>query len=47
MTYCPPSMSHALRVTSSEPKTAIIVNWTLGGLQEVWDEGAYMLGEEA
>ena len=47
VTYCPPSMSHAMRVTSSEPLTAIIVNWTPGGRQEVWDEGAYMLGEEA
>lgn len=47
VTYCPPNMSHAMRVTSSEPLTAIIVNWTPDGRREVWDTGAVMLDEEA
>ena len=47
VTYCPPSMSHAMRVTSSEPVRAIIVNWAPGGDEKYWETGAYMLDEEA
>ena len=43
VTYCPPSMSHAMRVTSKEPLRAIIVNWAPGGDEKVWETGAYML----
>ena len=45
VTYCPPSMSHAMRVTSNEPLRAIIVNWAPGGDEKYWETGAYMLGE--
>ena len=45
VTYCPPSMSHAMRVTSSEPVRAIIVNWAPGGDEKYWETGAYMLDE--
>ena len=45
VTYCPPSMSHAMRVTSEEPLIAIIVNWAPGGDEKVWETGAYMLDE--
>ena len=47
VTYCPPNMSHAMRVTSSEPVRAIIVNWAPEGNQEYFETGAYMLDEEA
>ena len=47
VTYCPPNMSHAMRVTSSEPVRAIIVNWAPEGKQEYFETGAYMLDEEA
>lgn len=43
VTYCPPSMSHAMRVTSEEPLRAIIINWAPGGDEKVWETGAYML----
>ena len=43
VTYCPPSMSHAMRVTSEEPLRAIVVNWAPGGDEKVWETGAYML----
>ena len=45
VTYCPPSMSHAMRVTSEEPLRAIVVNWAPGGDEKVWETGAYMLEE--
>ena len=31
VTHCPPDMSHAMRVTSSEPLRAIIIGWAPGG----------------
>ncbi len=37
VTHCPPNMSHALRVTSSEPLRAIIVGWAPDGDQSVWE----------
>ena len=46
VTYCPPNMSHAMRVTSSEPLRAMIVNWAPDGRQEVWDGISVMLKEE-
>ena len=46
VTYCPPSMSHAMRVTSSEPLRAIIINWAPDGNQEYFEGGAYMLDEK-
>ena len=45
VTHCPPNMSHAMRVTSSEPLRAIIVAWAPGGRQEVWDVPSKMLKE--
>ena len=47
VTYCPPNMSHAMRVTSNEPLRAIVVNWAPGGNDEVWKTGVVMLEEEA
>ncbi len=43
VTYCPPNMSHAMRVTSSEPLTAIVVGWAPEGRREVWDVVSVML----
>ena len=37
VTYCLPNMSHAMRVTSSEPLRAIIVGWAPDGKRSVWD----------
>ena len=37
VTHCPPNMSHALRVTSSEPLQAIIVGWAPDGDRSVWN----------
>ena len=37
VTYCLPNMSHAMRVTSSEPLRAIIVGWAPDGDRSVWD----------
>lgn len=45
VTYCPPNMSHAMRVTSKKPLRAIIVNWAPGGDEKYWETGAYMLDE--
>ena len=45
VTYCPPNMSHAMRVTSKEPLRAIVVNWAPGGNDEVWKTGVVMLDE--
>ena len=46
VTHCPPNMSHAMRVTSSEPLRAIIVGWAPGGRQDVWDVASRMLEEK-
>ena len=46
VTYCLPNMSHAMRVTSSEPLTAIIVGWAPEGRREVWDGTSVMLNQE-
>ena len=35
VTHCPPDMSHAMRVTSSEPLRAIIIGWAPGGDRNV------------
>ena len=45
VTYCPPSMSHAMRVTSNEPLRAIVVNWAPGGDEKYWETGTCMLDE--
>ena len=47
VTYCPPNMSHAMKVTSSEPLKAIIVGWAPDGRREVWDGISVMLKDEA
>ena len=44
--HCPPNISHAMRVTSSEPLTAFVVNWAPDGRHEVWDGISVMLREE-
>ena len=46
VTHCPPNVSHAIRVTSSEPLRAIIVAWAPGGRHEVWDVPSKMLEEK-
>ena len=43
VTYCLPNMSHAMRVTSSEPLRAIIVGWAPDGQRSVWDSISKML----
>lgn len=35
VTHCPPNMSHAMRVTSSEPLCAIIIGWAPGGDRDI------------
>lgn len=35
VTHCPPNVSHAMRVTSSEPLRAIIIGWAPGGDREI------------
>jgi mannose-6-phosphate isomerase-like protein (cupin superfamily) len=47
VTYCPPNMSHAMRVTSDEPLRAIIVGWAPGGRHEDLEVDSVMLGEES
>jgi len=46
VTHCPPNTSHAMRVTSDEPLSAIIVGWAPGGQREVWESESVMLGAE-
>ena len=46
VTYCPPNTSHAMRVTSSEPLSAIIIGWAPGGRHEVWNVDSVMLEDE-
>ena len=43
VTYCPPNMSHAMRVTSPEPLRAIVVDWAPGGPPEGFTGDAVML----
>lgn len=45
VTYCLPNMSHAMRVTSSEPLRAIIVGWAPHGQRNVWDDISKMLDQ--
>ena len=44
VTHCPPNTSHAMRVTSDEPLSAIIVGWAPGGRREAWESESVMLG---
>ena len=46
VTHCPPNTSHAMRVTSDEPLSAIIVGWAPGGRREVWEAESVMLEAE-
>ncbi len=46
VSYCPPNMSHAMRVTSSEPLRAIIIGWAPDGDQSVWDGISQMLDSD-
>ena len=46
VTHCPPNMSHAMRVTSSEPLQAIIVGWAPDGDRSVWEGISTLLDDE-
>ncbi len=45
VTHCPPNMSHAMRVTSTEPLRAIIVGWAPDGNRSVWEGISTLLDE--
>ena len=45
VTHCPPNLSHAMRVTSSEPLRAFIVGWAPNGERSVWESDSVLLDQ--
>ena len=45
VTHCPPNMSHAMRVTSSEPLRAFIIGWAPNGERSVWEGISVLLDQ--
>ena len=45
VTHCPPNLSHAMRVTSSESLRAFIVSWAPNGERSVWESDSVLLDQ--
>lgn len=43
VTHCPPNVSHAMRVMSTEPLRSIIVSWAPDGDRSVWESKSVLL----
>ena len=46
VTYCPPNLSHAMRVTSKEPLKMFGLRWAPDGRHDDWHVPSVMLSEE-